>query len=43
MTDPSWHKPFSPCIMETTVPQKFIDIVNEVGSEVLIDDVKSAK
>ena len=43
MTTPNWHKPFSPCIMETTVSQKFIDIVNEVGDEVLIDDVKSTK
>ena len=43
MTGPTWHKPFSPCIMETTVSQKFIDTVNEVGDEVLIDDVKSTK
>ena len=43
MTDPSWHKPFSPCIMETIVSQKFIDIINEVGDEVLSDKQKSVK
>tara|TARA_Y100000004_G_scaffold63025_1_gene70603 strand:+ start:170 stop:877 length:708 start_codon:yes stop_codon:yes gene_type:complete len=35
--------PFSPTIMETNVPQKFIDIVNKIGDEVLVDDKKSAQ
>ena len=43
MTDPNWHKPFSPCIMETIVPQKFVNIINDIGDEVLSDKQKSAK
>jgi hypothetical protein len=38
-----WHEVFSPAILETTVPQKFVDIVNEVGDEVLSDAKKSAQ
>ena len=38
-----FHEPFSPTIMETEVPKKFIDIVNKVGDEVLSDDKKSAQ
>ena len=38
-----FHKPFSPTIMEMEVPQKFIDIVNKIGDEVLSDDTKSAQ
>ena len=38
-----FHKPFSPTIMETEVPKRFIDIVNEIGDEVLSDDKKSAQ
>ena len=38
-----FHIPFSPTIMETEVPKKFIDIVNEIGDEVLSDDKKSAQ
>ena len=37
------YEPFSPMIMETKVPQKFIDIVNKVGDEVLSDEKKSAQ
>ena len=37
------HEPFSPSIMETQVPKRFIDIVNGVGDEVLSDDKKSGK
>jgi hypothetical protein len=43
MTTPLWHEVFSPAILETTVPQKFVDIVNEVGDEVLNDEKKSAQ
>ena len=28
------HEPFSPTIVETQVPKKFIDIINSVGDEV---------
>ena len=38
-----FHTPFSPTIMEMEVPQKFIDIVNQIGDEVLSDDKKSAQ
>ena len=38
-----FHIPFSPTIMETEVPKRFIDIVNEIGDEVLSDDKKSAQ
>ena len=38
-----WHEVFSPTILETYVPQRFIDIVNEVGDDVLNDNNKSAQ
>ena len=38
-----WHEVFSPTILETYVPQRFIDIVNEVGDDVLTDKNKSAQ
>ena len=37
------HEPFSPVLLETKVPKKFVDIVNKVGDEVLSDDQKSAQ
>ena len=40
---PRFLEAFSPTIMESTVPKRFVDIVNEVGDTVLSDDVKSAK
>ena len=43
MMDLKWHESFSPTILETTVPQKFVDIINKVGDEVLSDEQKSAK
>ena len=45
MTTPKikFHEVFSPAIMETEVPQKFIDIVNKVGDNVLSDDKQSVK
>ena len=33
--------PFSPTIMETTVSEQFLDIVNSVGDDVLSSDTKS--
>ena len=38
-----WHEVFSRVILETSVPKKFVDIVNEVGDEVLSDEKKSAQ
>ena len=35
--------PFSPIIMQSTVPKKFIDIINRVGDDVLNDDKKSVQ
>ena len=43
MMDPKWHESFSPVILETTVPQKFVDLINKAGDEVLSDEEKSAK
>ena len=34
----TWWEKFSPTIMEAEVPQKFIDIINNTGDEVLKDD-----
>ena len=31
----TFHTPFSPSILETEVPKRFLDIVNEIGDEVL--------
>ena len=39
----TWWEKFSPTIMETEVPQKFIDIINNTGDEVLKDDGLSKK
>ena len=41
MMAPNWHEPFSPTILETTVPQRFVDIVNEISDDVLASDEKS--
>ena len=37
------HEPFSPLIIETSVPEKFVNIINKVGDEVLSDEQKSAQ
>ena len=39
----TWWEKFSPTIMETEVPQKFINIINNTGDEVLKDDGLSKK
>ena len=41
MNEDKFLEPFSPAILERQVPQKFIDIVNRVGDEVLSDETKS--
>ena len=38
-----FHEVFSPTIFESKVPQRFIDIVNSVGDDVLNDEQKSVK
>ena len=40
---PRFHEVFSPTIMESNIPQKFIDVVNSVGDEVLNDEKKSVQ
>ena len=40
---PKFHSPFSPMIMESKVPDRFIEIINRVGDDVLSDDNKSAQ
>jgi hypothetical protein len=36
-----FHEPFSPTILETTVPDRFVDIVNDVADDVLSSEEKS--
>ena len=43
MTDQKFHEPFSPAIMETTVPKRFVDLVNASADEVLSDDEQIKK
>ena len=39
----NWKQTFSPTILESKVPKRFLDIVNNVGDEVLADDGLSKK
>ncbi len=39
----NWKQTFSPTILESKVPKKFLDIVNNIGDEVLADDGLSKK
>ncbi len=41
MMTPKFHEPYSPAIMETEVPKRFVDIVNDIADEVLSDEQKS--
>ena len=43
MADPIFHEVFSPTIMETTVSNKFLNIINKTSDEVLSDKKKSIK
>jgi hypothetical protein len=43
MMTQKFHEPFSPTILETTVPEKFVDIVNNISDDILSSDVKSKK
>ena len=39
--NPKFHKPFSPTIMESEVPKRFVDIINNCVDPILADDKKS--
>ena len=43
MADPKFHEVFSPTIMETTVSNKFLNIINKTSDGVLSDKKKSIK
>ena len=43
MTAQKFHEPFSPAIMETTVPKRFVDLINASADEVLSDDEQIKK
>ena len=43
MADPKFHEVFSPTIMETTVSDKFLNIINKTSDVVLSDKKKSIK
>jgi hypothetical protein len=43
MMTPKFHEPFSPTILETTVTQRFVNIVNNVSDDVLSSEEKSKK
>ena len=38
-----FHEIFSPTILETQVPNRFVDIINATGDDVLSSEQKSAK
>ena len=40
---PKFHKPFSPMIMESTVPDKFVKIVNDTADKVLGSETASVE
>ena len=43
MMTPKFHRPFSPTIMESTVPDKFIEIVNDTADKVLGSEAASVE
>ena len=40
---PKFHRPFSPTIMESTVPDKFVEIVNDTTDKVLSSETASVE
>ena len=42
-TIPKFHRPFSPTIMETVAPKKFIDTINNTADEVLDNKAASVE
>ena len=43
MMIPKFHRPFSPTIMESTVPDKFVEIVNDTADKVLGSEAASVE
>ena len=43
MMTPKFHRPFSPTIMESTVPDKFVEIVNDTADKVLSSETASVE
>jgi len=43
MMTPKFHRPFSPTIMESTVPDKFVEIVNDTADKVLGSEAASVE
>ena len=43
MMTPKFHRPFSPTIMESTVPDKFVEIVNDTADKVLSSEIASVE
>ena len=43
MMTPKFYKPFSPMIMESTVPDKFVEIVNDTADKVLGSETASVE
>ena len=43
MMTPKFHRPFSPTIMESSVPDKFVDIVNDTADKVLGSEAASVE
>ena len=43
MMTPKFHRPFSPTIMESTVPDKFVEIVNDTTDKVLSSETASVE
>ena len=43
MMPPKFHRPFSPTIMESIVPDKFVEIVNDTADKVLGSEVASVE
>ena len=43
MTIPKFHRPFSPTIMESSVSDKFVEIVNDTADKVLGSETASVE
>ena len=43
MMTPKFHRPFSPTIMESSVPDKFVEIVNDTADKVLGSEAASVE
>ena len=43
MMTPKFHKPFSPIIMETEAPKRFVDTINKTADKVLGSEAASVE